>query len=188
MPEKTPKMLDGKNKILLFRKYGEKDAATKLVFQTEHTFSYSRDMDAIVTKDGAVIKVGELEAEVDIDAIQSTKDPTFKMLEKAMIDGDRLELWEVNIDEDLKEDDKFPAVYSQGFLETWEPVSSAEDEAEISASFRVDLKPQFGMATLSEEQQQTAQYAFRDTIEDGGDNGQTSGAQSRTKGLAGTGK
>lgn len=166
MPDEIPKMLDGKNKVLLFRKYGDTDVATKLVFQTEHTFSYNRELDAIVTKDGTVIKVGELESEIDIDAIQATSDPTGEMLEKSIIDGERLELWEVNVDPDLKEDDKFPAVYCQGFLETWDPVSSAEDEAEVSASFKVDLKPQFGMATMTEEQQLTAQYAFRDTIEE----------------------
>jgi|SRR5690625_3324587 len=163
MPD-TPRMLEGKHKVLLFRKYGDKDAATKLVFQTEHTFSYNRELDAIVTKDGAVIKVGELESEVDINAIQAKTDPVAEMLQDSVVEGERLELWEVNIDPDVEEDDKYPAVYCQGYLESWEPASSAEDEAEISSTFKVDLKPQFGMATMSEEQQETAQYAFRDTI------------------------
>lgn len=165
MSEVTPQMLEGKYKILLFRKFGETNAATKLVFQTEHTFSYNRELDAIVTKDGTVIKVGELESSVDINAIQAKEDPVADMLRDSVVEGERLELWEVNIDPDLKEDDKFPAVYCQGYLESWEPSSSAEDEAEISSTFQVDLKPQFGMATMTEEQQQTVQYAFRDTIE-----------------------
>lgn len=161
----TPEMIDGKNKILLFRVLGAKDPASKLVFQTEHTFTFSRSLDSIVTKDGAKIKVGELESTIDINAIQAKDDPVGEMLQNCVIDGVKLEVWEVNFDEDLKEGDKYPAVYCQGFLESWESTASAEDEAEITAPFTVDLKPQFGMATLSEEQQETAQYAFRDTTE-----------------------
>lgn len=160
-------MQQGKDKILLFRrlKDAESDVAAKLVFQTEHTFSYNRDMDKIITKDGVVVKVGELEAEVDIDAIQAKEDPTYDMLEEAMKKGEKLELWEVNVDEDLKEDDKYPAVYCQGYLESWEPASSAEDEAELSSKFIVELEPQTGMATLTEAQESAVQYAFRDTTE-----------------------
>jgi len=165
MAEVAPEMLQGKNKILLFRNMkNQSENAAKLVFQTEHTFSYSRELDAITTKDGKVIKVGELESEVEINAIQAKKDPVAEMLRDAVIDGERLELWEVNIDPELEEDGKFPAVYCQGFLESWEPTSSSEDEAEISSTFKVDLKPQFGMATMTEEQKEAAQYAFRDTI------------------------
>jgi len=160
-------MQQGKDKILLFRllSEAENEQAAKLVFQTEHTFSYNRELDKVITKDGVVVKVGELEAEVDIDAIQAKEDPTYDMLEEAMKKGKKLELWEVNVDEDLEEDGKYPAVYCQGYLESWEPVSSAEDEAEISSNFIVELEPQKGMATLTEEQQAAVQYAFRDTTE-----------------------
>lgn len=158
-------MLQGKNKILLFRllEDAENEVAAKLVFQTEHTFSYSRELDRIITKDGAVVKVGELETEVDIAAIQSKQDAVFAMLQDAVIKGKKLELWEVTVDEDLKEGDKFPAVYCQGYLDSWELPASAEDEAEVSSNFIVELEPQFGMATLTEEQQDVVQYAFRDT-------------------------
>src|SRR5690625_6125973 len=85
-------MLQGKNKILLFRNMkNQSENAAKLVFQTEHTFSYSRELDAITTKDGKVIKVGELESEVEINAIQAKKDPVAEMLRDAVIDGERSE-------------------------------------------------------------------------------------------------
>src|SRR5690625_5210651 len=165
MAEVAPEMLQGKNKILLFRNMkNQSENAAKLVFQTEHTFSYSRELDAITTKDGKVIKVGELESEVEINAIQAKKDPVAEMLRDAVIDGERLELWEVNIDLEVEEDGKYPAVYCHGFLERWQPASSTDDEAEISSTFKVDLKAQFGMATMTEEQKEAAQYAFRDTI------------------------
>lgn len=164
MPENKAEMLQGKNKILLFRKLSEQTkTAAKLVFQTEHTFSYSRSLDRIVTKDGTVVKVGELEAEVSIEAIQSKDDPVSPMLRDAAIKGEKLELWEVTVDEDLKQENKYPAVYAQGYLDSWENGAGAEDEATISSNFIVELEPQFGMATLTEEQQQAVQYAFQDT-------------------------
>src|SRR5690625_1325098 len=165
MAEVASEMLQGKNKILLFRNMkNQSENAAKLVFQTEHTFSYSRELDAITTKDGKVVKVGELGSEVEINAIQAKKDPVAEMLRDAVIDGERVELWEVNIDDELEEDGKCPAVDRQECADSWEPTSASEDEAEISSTFKVDLKPQFGMATMTEEQREAAQYACRDTI------------------------
>ncbi|WP_077317574.1 phage major tail protein, TP901-1 family [Virgibacillus proomii] len=159
-------MQQGKNKILMFRllKDQSKEAA-KLVFQTEHTFSYSRELDKIITKDGAVVKVGELETEVSIDAIQAKDDPVSDMLQTSVLKGEKLELWEVTVDEELKDQEgKYPAVYCQGYLDSWEPTASAEDESAVSSNFIVELEPQFGMATLTEEQQEAVQYAFKDTV------------------------
>lgn len=160
-----PEMQQGKNKILLFRKLSEQNTeAAKLVFQTDHTFSYSRSLDRIVTKDGTIIKVGELESEVSIEAIQSKDDPVYEMLAEAAKKGEKLELWEVTVEEDLKVEDKYPAVYAQGYLDSWETTSSAEDESTISSNFIVELEPQEGFATLTEEQEEAVQYAFRDTV------------------------
>jgi len=169
-------MAQGKNKILLFRLLSDQSVeAAKLVFQTEHTFSYSRSLDRIVTKDGTIIKVGELEAEVGIDAIQGKNDPTFDMLQNAVIEGKKVELWEVTVDEDLKKDGKYPAVYAQGFLDSWEPGAGAEDEATVSSNFIVELHPQFGMATLTAEQEEAVQYAFKDTTANGESGGGVEG-------------
>lgn len=161
-----PEMEQGKNKILLFRLLREQDtSAAKLVFQTEHTFTYSRELDTVVTKDGQIVTVGGLESEVSIEAIQAKDDETAKMLRQSVIDGDKLELWEVTVDEELQDDDgKYPAVYAQGFLDSWENTASAEEEAAVSSNFIVELEPQQGMATLTAEQEQFVQYAFRDTV------------------------
>lgn len=158
-------MLQGKHKILLFRKLAEQTTeAAKLAFQTEHTFSYSRSLDRIVTKDGTVIKVGELESEVSIEAIQAKSDPVRVMLRQAVLDGEKLEIWEVTVDEDLKTaEGKYPAVYAQGYLDSWEDAAGSEDESTVSGNFIIELEPQFGEATLTEEQEQAVQYAFRDT-------------------------
>lgn len=162
-------MQQGRNRILLFRRLAdaETEEAAKLVFQTEHTFSYSRDMDSITTKDGKIIKVGELESEVSIEAIQAKDDPVAEMLRDSVINGEMLELWEVSVDEDLEEEGKYPAVYARGYLNSWETSSGAEDESGISSTFNIEMKPQFGMATLTAEQVEAAQYAFRDTTTEG---------------------
>src|SRR5690625_4207066 len=110
-------MLEGKNKILLFRRIEDahEEGVDRIGCQREHTVEYERELDRNGTKDGVVVKVREVEANVDNDAIQSKKNPTYEMLQEAMIKGEKLELWEENIDEDLKEDDKYPAVYCQGY-------------------------------------------------------------------------
>lgn len=160
-------MLQGKDKVLLFRnlKNTELEAA-KLVFQTDHTFTYSRDLDKIITKDGTVIRRGELETEVaGIEAIQSKNDPTVALLQDAVIKGEKLEIWELTVDEDLKDEEgKYPAVYAQGYLGSWELPANVEEEATISSDFQVELEPQFGYGTLTEEQEDAVQYMFRDTI------------------------
>ncbi|MEN2467943.1 phage major tail protein, TP901-1 family [Ornithinibacillus sp. JPR2-1] len=160
-------MLEGKNKILLFRKLSEANTeAAKLSFQTGHTFDFSRDADAIVTKDGTIRKLNELESEVTgIEAIQAKEDPVASMLLEAVFEGEKLELWEVTVDEDLKnEDGKYPAIYCQGYMTSWSSDNGAEDEATYSGDFAIELTPQFGYATLTDEQQEAVQYAFQDTI------------------------
>lgn len=158
-------MQKGKNRILLFRRMKDSGTeAAKLVFQTGHTFSLSRSIDKVSTKDGSVNKSGELETEVSIEAIQAKNDPVAQMLRDSVINDEKLELWEVTIDEDLKtEGGKYPAVYAQGQLDSWEWTADTEDESTISSTFHIELKPQFGEATLTAEQEKAAQYAFRDT-------------------------
>lgn len=158
-------MQQGKNKILLFRKLSEQENedGIKLVFQTGHTFTMSRAIDKVTTKDGSINKIGELETEVSIEAIQAKRDPVGDMLRDSVVEGETLEVWEVTIDEELKnEEGKYPAVYAQGNLDQWEWTAEAEDESTISSTFFVNLNPQFGYTALTEEQENAVQYAFRE--------------------------
>src|SRR5690625_6609115 len=93
--QENVQMQQGKNKILLFRRLKDAgdEGAIKLVFQTGHTFEYSRALDKVVTKDGTIIKVGGLETEVSIEAIQAVNDPAAEMLRESVIKGEKLELW-----------------------------------------------------------------------------------------------
>lgn len=159
-------VLEGKNKILLFRRLADQDTdAAKLAFQTTHTFSYSRELESVITKDGSIVSPGDLESEISIEALQSKDDPLATMLKEAVITGEKLELWEVTVDEDVQnEEGKYPAVYVQGYIGEWEEEAGAEDNATMSGTFTVEMEPQFGYATLTEDQQDAVQYAFRDTI------------------------
>ncbi|MFC3212727.1 phage major tail protein, TP901-1 family [Planomicrobium okeanokoites] len=159
-------MVQGKDKILLFRVLGDTNAARKLAFQTEHTFTFSRERDVIRTKDGSISKDNGLETEVSIEAIQKRGDRLYGELALAAIKGHKVELWEVTVDEDLKnETDEYPAIYAQGYLPSWELPAGVEDESTVSTTFNVDGEPQWGYTPLSAAQEAAVQYAFRNTEE-----------------------
>lgn len=164
----TDGILFGKQKVLLFRRLADKTksvAGTKLVFQVDHTFTYNRELDRIQTKDGVIVKVGGLEAEVPIEALQSKEDPTAEMLKQSVLKGEKLELWEVTIDEDLKDEEgRYPAVYAQGYLDSWEIGANVEDESTVSSNFIVEMVPQEGFTALSADQEAAVQYAFVEAV------------------------
>ena len=161
-------ILFGKQKVLLFRRFVDRAkgvGGTKLVFQVDHTFTYNRELDRIQTKDGVIVKVGGLEAEVPIEALQSKDDPTADMLKESVLKGEKLELWEVTIDEDLKDEEgRYPAVYAQGYLDSWEIGANVEDESTVSSNFIVEMVPQEGFTALSEDQEEAVQYAFVEAV------------------------
>lgn len=94
--------------------------------------------------------------------MQSKDDPVAEMLQSAVLDGEKLEIWEIAVDEDLEEEGQYPAMYAQGFLTSWEEGAGAEDEATYSGDFMIELVPQFGLATLTPDQENDIQYAFKD--------------------------
>lgn len=166
---KNVDMKQGKNVFLMFRRIADqnKEDAKRLVFQTSHTFDMSRSNDAVATKDGTLFRVGALESSFSIEAIQSTNDPTYTMLRNAVKKGEKLEIWEITFEEDMKDEEgKYPAVYAQGYLESWSTPNDVEGESTISTTFNVELEPQDGFATVTDEIAEMAQYAFRDTLKE----------------------
>lgn len=151
----------GKNKILMFRKLGEKSAAAKLALQTEHSWSYERSTDVTKTKDGAVSSDGGLEVTLSIEAVASADDLN-KMLKDSVINGDVLEVWEIDL-AGQKSGVKYPALYAQGKLSSWEVPSNVEDLETISTEMTINGKPVEGFATLTADQEAAIQYAFADT-------------------------
>lgn len=152
---------NGKDKVLMFRKLGDKTAAAKLALQTEHKWEFERSSDATPTKDGAINSDGGLETKLSIEAV-SSRDEVNTLLRKSVIDGFKLEVWEIDLAGEANHEGKLPAVYAIGSLNTWELPSNVEDLAAVSAEMAIDGKPQAGYATVSKEQQEEIMYAFKD--------------------------
>lgn len=156
----------GKNKILAFRKLADAGTAAgaKLAFQTEHTLNYERNNESTATKDGAVINPGGLVATLEINALASN-DPVNNMLMESVINGEKLEIWEIDLTAPTTEGGTtYNALYMRGNLRSWSVPAPTEGPVEISTSADIDGIPQEGVVTFTAEQMDEIQYAFRDLI------------------------
>lgn len=151
----------GKDKILMFRKLGDKTAAAKLALQTEHKWKYERKNDSTATKDGSVISDKGLEVTLSIEAV-SSRDDLNLMLKQSVVEGYKLEVWEIDLAGE-KQSGKYPALYAQGSLGSWEVPDSVEDLETLSTEMTIEGKPVSGYATLTDEQVQEINYTFTDT-------------------------
>lgn len=153
-------MINGKDKILMFRKLGDKNAAAKLALQTEHKWEFERKNESTPTKDGAVVSNGGLEVKLSIEAI-SSRDDLNAMLMLSVLEGFKLEVWEVDL-AGQKQGAKYPAKYAQGSLAKWELPANVSELASISTEMSIDGTPQDGYVTLTAEEEATIRYAFKD--------------------------
>lgn len=156
----------GKDRVLLVRLMEDEalEDASKILFQVEHSFEYSRDMERIVTKDGTEIQPGALEVTVPISVYVSTDDTVNEKLKGAVIDAKLVEVWEVDLTGEPEVEGKYPAIYSRGYLDSWTDPSNVEEVVQVETNLNVVGIPQKGEATFTEEQQEELQYAFRDTM------------------------
>lgn len=153
----------GKNKILMFRKLGDKTAAAKLALQTEHKWKYERKNDSTATKDGSVVSDKGLEVTLSIEAVTS-RDDVNKMLKNSVVNGEKLEVWEIDLAGE-KQGQKYPALYAQGALSSWEVPANVEDLETLSTEMTIEGKPVEGYATLTDSQVKEINYAFKDTTD-----------------------
>lgn len=151
----------GKDRILMFRKLGDKKAAAKLALQTEHKWNFERSNNVTKTKDGAVTSDGGLEVKLSIEAVAS-RDEVNLMLKQSVMEGFKLEVWDIDLT-DKKANGKYGATYAQGSLANWEVPSNVEELTTISTEMTIDGKPVDGEATLTAEQEAAIRYAFADT-------------------------
>lgn len=160
------KPIKGIDQILLFRKLGDKTAATKLAFQTEHSIESSIDGgDSTATKDGPITSPGTVAEEIPFTSIAARGDGTRELLEKAHRDQELIEVWSIDRGAEAKEG-KYPATYRHCTVSEVSKSANAEDLMELTGTLVTQGTPQEGMATLSEEQQQVIQYKFKDTTAD----------------------
>lgn len=155
--------VNGKDHILLFRlfKDREKKNATKLALQTTHSWKFEAKSDSTETKDGSINSPATATATLDIEAVSSLDDVN-TFLKQAVLDSEKLEVWDVNLADEQGEG-KYGASYGQGYLQSWEVPSEVGKLTNIKTTMNIDQKPQDGVATFTAEQQAEIQYAFADT-------------------------
>lgn len=160
--------LKGIDVILLYRLLSKSSEgpAWKMAFQTEHENGLTRESEATVTKDGNVHTLSPVEYDFSATSIVAKGDTHVNEMKKALLDGEIVEIWEINKAENgIGEDaDKYKATYYQAYVSEFTPNATAEDNVELSLAFAVNGVSQEGYATLSEDQAKVIQYTFKDTV------------------------
>ena len=156
--------LQGKKLILLFRllKDASKKKGAKLAFQTEHSTESTLNSDTTITKDGPINTGTSVEEEIPFTCIMARGDEVAEMLKKAHREAEVVEVWEVDITK-KNENDKYPAEYRQGLITSFSKTANSEDLIELSVTLKVNGIAQSGELTLTADQEEVVQYAFRDT-------------------------
>ncbi len=159
---KTP--IQGKDKILMFRLLSKStESAARLALQTSHEIGKTRETTTTQTKDGAIVTTGGLETVISIEAI-STRDEVNEMLESAVDNGETLEVWEIDLKGKPDAEGKLPALYGQGYLNSWTTPDDVEEHETISTEMNISGKLVPGYVTLTPEQEEEIAYAFKDII------------------------
>lgn len=155
----------GKKLVYLYRIFenGASETGTTIAFTTENSRSVSKDADSTATKDGSVRTPGEAEIEISCTSILTKGDTLINALEDAMLADKLMEIWEVNLEEPGTGNNKFAAIYYQGYLTSFEKSSNAEDFVECSLDFGINGTGARGEATVTASQQEAAAYVFADT-------------------------
>lgn len=163
--------VQGKKIIYLYRVKEESatEDAMQLAFTTENGRTKSKDADSTATKDGSIRTPGVAEVEITATSILSKGDTLIEKLETALDNDQLLEIWEVNLEEKgtTTNSGKFKGMYFRGYLTELEKTSNAEDMVEISLTFGCNGNGKTGYVTVTEEQQEAADYVFTDTQKTG---------------------
>lgn len=156
--------------ILLYRllKKAKSEQAWKMAFQTEHENEISRDSDSTPTKDGNIQTLKPVEYDFSAKSIIAKGDSRVDELKKALIEGDLIEIWEIDKAEKGTSDNagKFKATYYRAYIKSFKATANSEDALELELEFAVNGTGKEGWATLSDEQAEVVQYVFKDTKED----------------------
>ena len=156
----------GKKLAYLYRIYkeGESKTAQAIAFTTENSRSISKDADTTATKDGSIRTPGEAEIEVSVTSMLA-KDNTFiDDLEQAMLDDERMEVWEVNLESPVTNATKqYKGKYYQGYITSFETTSAADGFVEVSLTFGLIGTGKTGNVTVTDDQEAAIDYTFQDT-------------------------
>lgn len=162
--------VQGKKIVYLFRVLGKEatNDAKAMAFVTENGRTKSKDAESTQTKDGPIRTPGAAETEISATAILAVGDTMADELETAMDADGLIEIWEANLAEPAESgDNKFKGTYYQGYLTEFELTSSAEEHAEYATTFGINGTGKKGNVTVTTEQQEIADYVFKDTQKTG---------------------
>ena len=153
--------------IYLYRLLSEKskEDATHIAFSEENELSMKRDADTTQTKDGPIRTPGAPELEITAKSILAKGDTMIKKLKNALLSGEIVEVWRVNLDEEGTDTNagKYEATYYQANVTELTETSNAEDACEVEITFGVQGNGADGYATESDAQKEAASYVFKDT-------------------------
>lgn len=163
--------VQGKKLVYLYRilnKAATSDG-TIMAFTTENGRTKTKDAESMATKDGSIRTPGVSEVEITATSILSKGDIMLDQLEEAHDKDQLVEIWEVNLEEEGTEANagKFKAKYFQGYLIELEITSNAEEFTEVSLTFGINGNGVDGYATVTDQQQEIANYVFADTQKEG---------------------
>ena len=160
----------GSQIVYLYRIASKSNTAdgVALAFTTENERTTSKESESTVTKDGPILSPGAPEIEITATSILAKGDTLVDELEEAMLNDELIEVWEANLAEPVGEDgNKFKGKYFQGYLSEVGRTSSSEEAVEISLTFGINGGGAAGEVTVSKEQQDVANYVFKDTQKTG---------------------
>lgn len=158
----------GKNLIYMYRLNSESASANgvRIAFATENELSISSDADATATKDGSVRGASVPELELSSTSLMDADDAMLPKLKNASLNGDLVDVWEVNLDKP-KTGNKFEGTYYQAYITEYTASSPADGNVEVSMTFGINGKGADGDVTVPTSQQDDGQYTFVDTPKTG---------------------
>ena len=154
----------GQDTIVLVRKLSEEttQSAGYIMYQTDYTKDMTNETEETITKDGVAQSATTPTTEISLTALSAVDDEQMDAIEDSMISGEPYGFWEIN-KAVQNETDKFKAVYQECIITSFSKSAGAEGSVEITLDVAVYGIPQRGYATLTLEQQEVVQYAFKDT-------------------------
>lgn len=158
----------GQDTIVLVRKLSEEttQSAGYIMYQTDYTKDMTNETEETITKDGVAQSATTPTTEISLTALSAVDDEQMDAIEDSMIAGEPYGFWEINKavqGVELGDEDKYKAVYQEGIITSFSKSAGAEGSVEITLDVAVYGIPQRGFATLTLEQQEVVQYAFKDT-------------------------
>lgn len=155
----------GSKIIYMYRPLSEakKSAALRLAFVKENGKTVSTDADTTQTKDGTLRSPSQAEIEITSTSVLASDDTMIEALEKAQLNNEKVEVWEINLAKPGTTDGKYKGTYYQAYVTEIEKSSPSDDWAEMSLTFGIEGKGAEGDVTVPTEMLDEALYTFTDT-------------------------